>query len=119
MANDEPKLRYVILHHEGIAEPHFDLMIETAPGGALFTWRVPCWPIDAGTQLIQLGEHRRDYLEYEGPVSGNRGRVKRIAAGAGSMKWISSCECELQLGSAGLVFRQIGGEQWTAAPKTK
>jgi hypothetical protein len=28
-----------------------------------------------------LGDHRRDYLEYEGPVSGERGRVSRIDAG--------------------------------------
>ena len=29
----------------------------------------------------QLGDHRRDYLEYEGEVSGDRGRVIRVAAG--------------------------------------
>jgi hypothetical protein len=28
-----------------------------------------------------LGDHRRDYLEYEGPVSGERGQVTRIDAG--------------------------------------
>jgi hypothetical protein len=29
-----------------------------------------------------LGDHRRDYLEYEGPVSGQRGQVSRIDAGS-------------------------------------
>jgi hypothetical protein len=28
-----------------------------------------------------LGDHRRDYLEYEGPVSGERGQVTRIDSG--------------------------------------
>ena len=28
-----------------------------------------------------LGEHRREYLTYEGPVSGGRGEVKRVAGG--------------------------------------
>jgi hypothetical protein len=29
----------------------------------------------------QLGHHRKAYLEYEGPVSGDRGRVHRIDRG--------------------------------------
>ena len=32
-----PPLRYVILWHDGVAEPHFDLMFETLPGSALAT----------------------------------------------------------------------------------
>jgi hypothetical protein len=28
-----------------------------------------------------LGDHRREYLEYEGPVSGERGQVTRIDSG--------------------------------------
>jgi hypothetical protein len=75
------ELRYVVLRHEGIADPHFDVMIEIAPGGALATWRSPRWPMSERTQLVQLGEHRREYLDYEGPVSGNRGTVHRVAQG--------------------------------------
>ena len=30
----------------------------------------------------QLSDHRRDYLEYEGELSGDRGRVMRVAAGS-------------------------------------
>jgi hypothetical protein len=75
------QLRFVVLHHEGIDDPHFDLMLETAPGSPLATWRSPIWPITAPTALEQLANHRREYLEYEGEISGNRGRVSRIAAG--------------------------------------
>ncbi len=75
-------LRYVILRHEGIDAPHFDLMFETAPGGLLSTWRSDAWPIDQPTPLLRLADHRRDYLSYEGPLTGNRGSVRRIEAGS-------------------------------------
>jgi hypothetical protein len=74
-------LRYVVLRHEGIAEPHFDLMFETAPGSMLATWRSAEWPIATGTPIEHLADHRREYLDYEGPVSGNRGFVRRVACG--------------------------------------
>jgi hypothetical protein len=74
-------LRYVVLHHTGHGEPHYDLMFETAPGSALATWRCSSWPVIADERLVRLGEHRRDYLSYEGPVSRNRGHVRRIEEG--------------------------------------
>ncbi len=75
------KLRYVILRHEGIDDPHFDLMFETAPGSELETWRVTEWPAHDGTAIAYLKPHRRAYLDYEGPLSGNRGHVRRIHVG--------------------------------------
>jgi hypothetical protein len=77
----EPTLRYVVLRHEGYGEPHFDLMFETAPGSPLLTWRSGEWPLRTGLELTRLGDHRREYLEYEGPISNNRGHVSRVAAG--------------------------------------
>jgi hypothetical protein len=70
--------RFVILEHD---HPllHWDLMLEA--GDALNTWRLAAPP---GTQSIQatgLDDHRRIYLDYEGPVSGNRGNVRRWDAG--------------------------------------
>jgi hypothetical protein len=55
-------LRYVILHHGGIADPHFDLMFETLPGSDLATWRSQAWPIEEPTPLTRLKDHRRLYL---------------------------------------------------------
>lgn len=118
-ANRTPRHRYVVLHHEDIAEPHFDLMIESSPGGGLLTWRSSSWPIDAEVQLIQLGEHRRDYLEYEGPISGDRGFVKRVAGGDCVVRWTSAGECNIDFQAGGLRFRQIAGERWTAAPSNE
>jgi hypothetical protein len=74
-------LRYVVLRHEGIAQPHFDLMFETAPDSPLATWRADRWPIHHGSALTKLPDHRRAYLEYEGPLSGDRGQVSRVTAG--------------------------------------
>lgn len=74
-------LRYVILRHDGIADPHFDLMFETSADSLLTTCRVSTWPMEANAAITRLTDHRRAYLEYEGPVSGGRGQVKRVAAG--------------------------------------
>jgi hypothetical protein len=75
-------LRYVVLHHTGIESPHYDLMLELSAGSDLTTWRVPNWPPRQDDAFTPLPDHRRDYLEYEGPISGNRGDVKRVAAGS-------------------------------------
>ena len=76
-----PSLRYVILHHQGIPDPHYDLMFEREPGGPLLTLRSPTWPILNPTPVEPLPDHRRDYLDYEGPVSNKRGTVRRVQAG--------------------------------------
>jgi hypothetical protein len=74
-------LRYVILRHEGVDPPHFDLMFETSPGSALATWRSPEWPLRLGTPVTHLPDHREWYLNYEGEVSNQRGWVRRVASG--------------------------------------
>ena len=74
-------LHFAILHHTGYGEPHYDLMFEVGPRHPLLTFRSAVWPIDRRVQLVRLGEHRRDYLSYEGPVSGDRGEVRKIAGG--------------------------------------
>ena len=74
-------MRYVVLHHTGVDEPHYDLMFESAPGFPLMTWRATDWPLAAGDQLTRIGDHRSEYLDYEGPVSNDRGHVRRIVAG--------------------------------------
>lgn len=76
------ELRFVVLRHEGIADPHFDLMLELEPGAPLATWRSPVWPLRDGTPLVRLRDHRREYFTFEGEISGGRGFVRRVAAGA-------------------------------------
>lgn len=76
-----PGLRYAVLHHMGVEVPHFDLLFESAPGSALMAWRSPVWPIVEPTRVERIADHRREYLDYEGPLSGNRGEVRRVAGG--------------------------------------
>ena len=78
-------LRYVVLRHEGIPEPHYDLMFETSPGSMLSTWRSPSWPPSSDSTFTPLQEHRAAYLTYEGPLTDNRGAVRRVASGRHSV----------------------------------
>lgn len=79
--------RWVLLRHtlpEG--GDHLDWLIEDPddPSGRLLAFRlaptVP-WPPTTGFDAERLKPHRRDFLTYEGPLSGNRGEVRRIAGG--------------------------------------
>ena len=82
MSETAPALRFVVLRHDGIDHPHFDLLLEPLPGAPLLlTWRTDRWPIDRPTPLTRLADHRNAYLVYEGPVSGGRGFVRRVAEG--------------------------------------
>jgi len=71
--------RFVVLHHtDHPTEPdHYDLMIEADEG--LLTWRVmqPPESITSDIAVYPLPLHRRAYLDYEGPVSNDRGYVRR------------------------------------------
>ncbi|CAN5487619.1 hypothetical protein BH10PLA1_BH10PLA1_12170 [soil metagenome] len=73
--------RFVVLRHEGIPQPHFDVMFERSAGSALASWRSDVWPIEQPCPLDHLDDHRREYLEYEGPLTNDRGHVRRVAAG--------------------------------------
>jgi DNA polymerase Ligase (LigD) len=72
--------RFVVLEHDH-PELHWDFMLEHA--GALKTWRLTEFPPPLGQKLRAqaLADHRLLYLNYEGPVSGNRGQVIRREQG--------------------------------------
>ena len=96
--------RFVLLYHNcppTYPRPsHWDLMLES--GDLLRTWaleKLPCgWretqsltqskyphcpALAAHNEVVaeQLADHRREYLEFEGDLTGNRGSVIRVAAG--------------------------------------
>ncbi len=71
--------RFVILEHDHPVL-HWDLMLEA--GGVLQTWRLAQAPeLGRAIDAAALGDHRLAYLDYEGPVSGDRGTVCRWDAG--------------------------------------
>lgn len=113
-------LRYAVLHHSGVSEPHFDLMVETLPGSMLATWRSAGWPIESAAPLKRLRDHRRLYLDYEGDLSGGRGTVMRIAEGTCEVEIGENAVWTIRLLSGAppqtLVLRQVEGEQWRAEP---
>lgn len=113
-------LRYIILHHSGIAEPHFDLLFETHPGSMLATWRSTEWPIEARTPVTRLRDHRRLYLDYEGDLSDGRGSVQRIAEGTCQVEVGENAVWTIRLLSgvpaATVIVRQIDGQQWEVEP---
>jgi hypothetical protein len=77
--------RFVILEHDH-PQLHWDLMLECGP--VLRTWRLAAFP-RAGQTVAATASlpHRPLYLDYEGPVSGNRGNVKRCDGGI--FEWIT------------------------------
>jgi hypothetical protein len=79
--------RYVILRHDFPTRHnavHWDLMLES--GDALRTWALDEAPAAAVViAAAQLPDHRLAYLDYEGPVSGDRGSVSRWDSGRFSM----------------------------------
>lgn len=71
--------QFVLLEHSwrGV---HHDLMLETPHG--LATWAIDD-PLVPGAiwRARRLADHRLAYLDYEGPVSRDRGSVRRIDKG--------------------------------------
>jgi hypothetical protein len=106
--------RFVILEHDH-PELHWDFMLEV--GGVLRTWRLAA-PPGSSCAAIPLPDHRLAYLDYEGPVSGGRGTVRRWERGYYS--WLQdTAEVVVvrlkgeQLRGVVRLARQLGGE-WTA-----
>src|SRR5438552_2349156 len=67
--------RFVILEHDH-PSLHWDLMLEERD--MLRSWRLSRAPAPGMPFTAELApDHRRMYLDYEGPVSGGRGRVAR------------------------------------------
>jgi hypothetical protein len=100
---------YVVLRHDppnvNSGAVHWDFMIEDGP--ALRTWALEEEPSPARSiHATALPNHRLIYLDYEGPISGDRGTVLRWDAGDFEILAKTPTEMELQLGggrSAGSV----------------
>jgi hypothetical protein len=134
--------RFVLLYHacppDYIRPSHWDFMLES--GEALRTWALyqlprawaaahaqtgeidpqcPELADDDAVPAEQLGEHRRNYLEYEGELSDHRGRVKRVAAGTFKSDAESAASWQLTLEGASIEgqirLSRTGAEQsaWT------
>lgn len=80
-----PKPFVVLLHTLPDGTAHWDLCLDE--GQMLATWQLLDDPgkLASGTIVSlsarRIADHRRAYLDYQGPVSGNRGHVVRVDSG--------------------------------------
>ena len=133
--------RFVLLYHDCPPsyerQSHWDFMLES--GDVLRTWALGelprdwtavheltvkthanCPPLALANLVpaLQLKDHRREYLQLEGPLSGDRGSVIRIAAGTYHDELEAPDEWQVRLASEDLpalirLFRtEADGEQW-------
>ena len=68
----------------------------------LATWRMTSQPVDRAASPVEctrIGDHRKRYLKYEGPVSGRRGVVTRVDQGR--FEWLGGDDDEWILDFAG------------------
>jgi hypothetical protein len=111
--------RFVLLRHEcppGFDIPsHWDFMLED--GGALLTWRLMQLPANQEPiPATRLADHRLAYLDFEGPLSENRGSVRRIDSG--TFTWLERRPECMHLELAGRRLRgsveleQVAAEYW-------
>ena len=93
--------RYVILEHDH-PELHWDFMLEA--GEVLRTWRLSAYP-EVGRMVAAepAFDHRLIYLDYEGPVSGNRGIVRRWDHG--TFVWLTDDPGSITVGVDGRRLR--------------
>lgn len=116
-----PPTRFVILHHRVAKHEHWDVMLEQ--GEALLTWQLAENPASsallAGQEIAaeRIQDHRKKYLDYEGPISGDRGEVRQVDAGA--VSFLESSEKRILIALEGIrlqgrfLLRQISGATWT------
>ena len=78
------RAKFVILEHD-YPFRHWDLRMQD--GDVLKSWRL-LEPLAAGHWISaeQIPDHRSHYLEYEGPISGDRGTVVRLQSGHFSVR---------------------------------
>jgi hypothetical protein len=109
--------QFVILSHN-YPHLHWDLLIEEPGREMLRTWRLKRPPgSDAAVPAEALPDHRRMYLDYEGPISGGRGEVQRWDFGEYEALSETEDQIEIRLsgrriaGDAVLTLQE--GSQWT------
>ncbi len=83
-----------MLEHAQRGGLHYDWLLEDPrdPAGPLVAFRVAVpwehWARTGAIMLTALPPHRRRYLDYQGPLSGARGSVRRVGRGlAGVRRW--------------------------------
>lgn len=110
---------YVILRHSGHGPEHWDLMLDV--GESLATWQLLDNPHQMGSEALnacRIGDHRRAYLDKDGPVSAGRGEVKRFDRGVYEIIeqtdqcWVIRMEGDLLQGTFRLGLQDAESGNW-------
>lgn len=109
--------RFVVLEHDH-PQLHWDLMLEVGP--ILRTWRLAAPPCHGeAIDATSVFDHRLLYLDYEGPITGGRGRVVRWDRGVytgqvqGELPIVVQLEGERLHGV--LRLEHVEGDVWRAS----
>lgn len=88
---------------------HYDLLLESDQG-VLITYELMQFPVRIQSPVAakRLADHDPKYLVYEGPISQNRGQVRRVGEGTWSGELATEFQLRFDVGSA-----QHSGECWT------
>lgn len=110
MSSSDGELRFVLLRHElpgaSARASHYDLMLERKAD--LFTLELrDVLRIGAPQTARELPPHRKAYLDYEGPVSHDRGEVRAIDRGMLTIDTWSDARVEANLNGQTLRGRLI------------
>jgi hypothetical protein len=107
--------RFVILEHDHPGR-HWDLMLEA--GETLQTWRLSAPPGPGPAVAAERSfDHRRLYLDYEGPISGGRGQVTRHEGGTFDWEVVEEGRTVVRLEGTKLRGRlrlERSGDTWLA-----
>lgn len=78
---------------------HWDLLIQVAGQPLLPTWRLAANPLatPGPVPAERIGDHRPLYLDYEGEISGGRGRVRRLDRGPATIEHLAGAELRARL----------------------
>ncbi len=120
----------VLEHRLSDHDFHFDWLIDRDGRSPLLTFRIPPPSLVQGAPGARLpgcpllsiappasftaeriADHRRLYLDYEGPISGGRGEVRRIAAGDAEIVTETGESLEVRIRFPGLEERLWRGQR--------
>lgn len=94
---------FVLLEHTTQNGVHWDLIIEVPGRKSLPTWRLRRNPLAHAGEIPAepIADHRRLFLDYEGPLRDDRGSVRRLDHG----------DAEVQQFDAGRLAATLHGER--------
>jgi len=118
---------FVLLEHSQANQTHWDLMFAPAQSpktheAKLVTFKIPINPhlwTEKPVSCEKIADHRPIYLTYEGPLTGNRGHVRRIDHGSydpieiSVYRWLVSVQGAILTGRILLDGRTTGQNSWT------